>query len=377
MESRWSMEARTYRLVLLTTSLLSLGASHRTTNFVVSAPTREFARTVGEVAEKCRHDLAVEWLGHVLPRWPQPCPISVQAAPHLGAGGATSFAFHNGQPVGWTMSIQGSQERIIDSVLPHEITHTIFATHFGRPLPRWADEGACTTVEHVSERQKQHGFLLEFLTTGRGIAFNRMFAMKEYPSDILPLYSQGYSLARFFIAQGGRRTFVQYVGDGMRTNDWGEATRRYYGFRDLSDLQVSWLQWVKHGSRNSEARELLAARMGREDFPSEQRPEPVVRAQNDPQRGLFSLTRLGQSAPGQSTRLTPASLARETSSSRSAALDRLPERASASGSWYANQKNRARPSADRDPSAADRTSRAYVSSAASAAGMDSSTSRLR
>ena len=37
--------------------------------------------------------------------------------------------------------------RILDSVLPHEITHTIFATHFGQPLPRWADEGACTTVD--------------------------------------------------------------------------------------------------------------------------------------------------------------------------------------------------------------------------------------
>ena len=62
------------------------------------------------------------------------------------------------------MHIQGSRERILDSVLPHEITHTIFATHFGRPLPRWADEGACTTVEHVSEKAKQDNFLIQFLT---------------------------------------------------------------------------------------------------------------------------------------------------------------------------------------------------------------------
>ena len=138
--------------------------------------------------------------------------------------------------------------RVLDSVLPHEITHTIFATHFGRPLPRWADEGACTTVEHVSEREKQYALLIQFLTTNRGIAFNRMFAMREYPKDILPLYAQGYTLARYLIAQGGKKKFVQYVGDGMRTNDWPAATKKYYQFQDLSELQVTWLNWIKKGS---------------------------------------------------------------------------------------------------------------------------------
>ena len=71
------------------------------------------------------------------------------------------------------MKIQGSRERILDSVLPHEITHTIFATHFGRPLPRWADEGACTTVEHASEKAKQDKLLIQFLLTDRGIPSTR------------------------------------------------------------------------------------------------------------------------------------------------------------------------------------------------------------
>ena len=138
----------------------------------------------------------------------------------------------------------------------------MLATHFGRPLPRWADEGACTTVEDVSERVKQHHLLMQFLTTGHGIPFNKMFAMKEYPRDILPLYSQGYSLACFLIAQRGQRQFVHFVGDGMRWNDWAAATRKHYGFQDLSDLQVSWLEWVKHGSSHAEAQALFASRMG-------------------------------------------------------------------------------------------------------------------
>ena len=242
------MEARFFSAALLAASLLSLGASYRTQNFIVTAPTPQVAQALGEAGEIYRRDLSLEWLGRELPPWHEPCPITVHVGQQLGAGGATSFMFDNGRPFGWQMTIQGSYERLLDSVLPHEITHMIFATHFGRPLPRWADEGACTTVEHTSEKAKQHHLLINFLTTGRGIAFNQMFAMQEYPADILPLYSQGYSLARFLIAQGGRHTFIEYVGDGMKWNNWTAATKKHYGYQSLSELQTTWLDWVRQGS---------------------------------------------------------------------------------------------------------------------------------
>lgn len=241
------MEARILSATMIVASTLSLGASYRTQNFIVTAPNSQLAREVGDSAEAYRRSLALEWLGQELPPWQHPCPITAHVGTHLGAGGQTSFCFDRGRPFDWNMVIQGSRERLLDSVLPHEVTHTIFATYFGRPLPRWADEGACTTVEHVTEKAKQHRMLYEFLTTGRGIAFNRMFAMNEYPKDILPLYSQGYSLARFLIARGGKRRFIQYVGDGMRSRNWTAATNEHYGYKSLSDLQVTWLDWVRRG----------------------------------------------------------------------------------------------------------------------------------
>lgn len=246
------MEARLVRTALVAVSLTCLAqpvlaASYRTTNFIVEAPTPAFARQVGEEAERLRRQLALEWLGHELPNWTQPCPVRLQVSPSLGAGGATSFSFDRGEVFGWQMDIQGSAERILDSVLPHEITHTVFASHFRQPLPRWADEGACTTVEHQSERSKQDQMLIRFLKTGRGIAFSRMFAMKEYPRDIMPLYSQGYSLARYLIAQGGKRKFIEYVGDGLETQDWVGATTRHYTYPDLAALQSNWLEWVRQG----------------------------------------------------------------------------------------------------------------------------------
>ena len=101
--------------------------------------------------------------------------------------------------------------------------------------------------------------LISFLgaSPSRGIPFNRMFTMKNYPHDILPLYAQGYSLARFLIQQGGRREFLDYIAEGM-TNErpgmelaaWDQATSRNYGFKDLSDLQIQWIRWVREGSQD-------------------------------------------------------------------------------------------------------------------------------
>jgi hypothetical protein len=145
------------------------------------------------------------------------------------------------------MRVQGSRERVLDSVVPHEVTHTVFATHFRQPLPRWADEGACTTVEHDSEIRKQENMLIDFLRTRRGIDFNSMFMMKEYPQDVLPLYAQGHSLARFLIDQKGKRTFLNFLADGMQDEQWHRAIEKHYGYDHLLALQNSWLDWVKAG----------------------------------------------------------------------------------------------------------------------------------
>ncbi len=203
------MDALVIRCAVLAAAACSLGAGYRTPNFVVEAPNAHMAEQIGRAAEKYRAELAMDWLGKEMRNWAQPCMLNAQVGDHLGAGGATSFVFEHGEVFGWRMTIQGSLERILDSVLPHEVTHTVFATHFRQPLPRWADEGACTTVEHSSERAKQQRMLIDFLHTNRGIAFSRMFAMREYPRDVMPLYSQGYSLARFLIAQGGKRRIPQ------------------------------------------------------------------------------------------------------------------------------------------------------------------------
>ena len=77
------MEARSNRVIAQMTLIVSLlflfGApavaetgGYKTKNFVVSAPTPALAKEIGEMAEKWRHDLSIEWLGSEMPPWSTP-----------------------------------------------------------------------------------------------------------------------------------------------------------------------------------------------------------------------------------------------------------------------------------------------------------------
>lgn len=254
------MEARLCRLLLVLAALGSVAAGpaqghvYRTRNFVVTAPTADIARQVGNAAEVYRKEIAMDWLGQELLPWFAPCPIKVKVG-QIGAGGQTTFSFHPSQKgpdevSGWDMQIQGSLERILDSVLPHEISHTIFACYFRRPLPRWADEGAATLIEHESERRRQVLTVKQVLGTRRRIPFNTLFSLKEYPrdmQDVMTLYAEGYTLADLLVQQGGKARYLKFLNDAHQRG-WEKAVQTNYGYRNVDELEKRWNDWIVAGT---------------------------------------------------------------------------------------------------------------------------------
>lgn len=244
------MEAQFCRcFALFLAAFLSLGASYKTPNFVTHAPSAEVAKQVGDAAEIYRKELAITWLGHELPKWSAPCPIKVKVG-NYGAGGATTFSFDRGHVFGWDMQIQGTLERILDSVLPHEVNHTIFACHFRRPLPRWADEGAATIVEHESEKKRQRLLNRQVMGTNKRIPLRHLLSMTEYPSEmqqVLTLYAEGYSLADFLLQRGGKKRYLMFL-ENAHKNGWDEAIAKLYKYKNVEDLEQSWGKWIIAGS---------------------------------------------------------------------------------------------------------------------------------
>src|SRR5437764_6725152 len=120
--------------------------------------------------------------------WPEPCPLRVTVT-NNGSGGATSFAFDRGRVLGQNMHIEGTLDRLLASVLPHEVTHTVFAHYFRTPVPRWADEGGSVLSEDDVERYRHDQLARQILRSpGRAIPLRRLFQMTKYPPDVMVLY---------------------------------------------------------------------------------------------------------------------------------------------------------------------------------------------
>jgi hypothetical protein len=238
------------------TALLLTGANYRTENFTVSAQSSVVAKAVGDAAERYRLSLAEEWLGEALPPWSQPCPIRVDEHVRLAPTGRTSFVFYDGRPEDWEMLLAGPFDVIVDCVLPHEVMHTVLATHFGRPLPRWAEEGTCTIVEHPAEVRRHEQHFTSLLRNNATLPLARLFALEHYPRDPIPFYLQSHSISAYLVAQKGRRQFIRFLDDGSRTGDWNQSLKSHYGLASLATLEQRWR--ASSNARSSEAVDSLA-----------------------------------------------------------------------------------------------------------------------
>ncbi|HEV3166084.1 MAG TPA: hypothetical protein VGZ22_18800 [Isosphaeraceae bacterium] len=241
--ARQAVSVRLSALIAVALVPALTGASAKTTNFVVEAPTGEMARRVAEHAEACRKALAMAWLGKELPDWPQPCPIRVKLT-EGEAGGRTSFGFARGHVSDQEITVEGRIERILAVAIPHEVTHTIFAAYFGGPMPRWADEGASVLSEDRREKDRHDHIVAQLLARRGDLPLTRLFQLEEYPSDLWGFYGQGYSVSRFLVEIGGRARFLEFVRDGLHSG-WDNATRSHYGLSDVRELDRAWHSWHK------------------------------------------------------------------------------------------------------------------------------------
>lgn len=226
--------------------------SYKTTNFRVTAPNREMAEKFGDMAEHFRREKAREWLGEEMPNWAQRCPLKVEIR-MKDTGGATTFTFGtNGAGRSGVLSQQmhifGEQKQLLESVLPHEVTHTVLAYHFGQAVPRWADEGGSVLSENESECFSHNIRCRELLNSGRGIRLRVLLGMMTYPKDMIVVYAQGYSICDYLINQhGGRAKFLKFVRTGMKSDskNWEAAVRDVYGFESVDDLEEKWIESLR------------------------------------------------------------------------------------------------------------------------------------
>lgn len=237
-----------------------------TRNFIVTSPDDIVARAVANEAEHQRKALAERWFGKELPVWEKQGRIEV-VIDFKQTSGVSTFTY--GREVGFgkdgvdsiAMKLTGSFEQILRTQLLHEVTHTVLATHFGKPLPRWADEGIALLNEPAAAQLEHDIKCRELLNAGRGIPLKHLLSMMEYPKDLPLLYAQGHTLTRFLIQRGAKlgrkpegekanpfRHLIDFIDAGLRKNTpegWNAAVKEHYDFADSDALQEAWIEWLR------------------------------------------------------------------------------------------------------------------------------------
>ena len=168
------------------------------------------------------------------------------------------------------MEIRGEAKQLLNSVLPHEVTHTVLAYHFGRAVPRWADEGGSVLSGNEQERYDHDIRCREILNAGRAYILRTLFRMADYPRDMIVIYAQGYSITAFLVDRGGggregRGKLLQFLATGMQGgNDpryhgtpesWNEAARKAYNFETVDAMEKAWLDSLRTPPSRTAARD--------------------------------------------------------------------------------------------------------------------------
>jgi RNA polymerase sigma factor (sigma-70 family) len=264
-------------------------------NFIVQCEEPRSARVVAEMAELQRKRIAEQWFGKELPKWAKPCEIQVRIK-REGARGATTISFpddlnaaeqslrqgyltwHSRQAefaaklteqevaqvraqfeairaqriqalesvIGLSMFLEGPLDGLLADALPREVTHAVMATHFGKPLPRWADEGIAMMSESHEERARHSRQALERVANDGAMRLKDILPRRDFPDHPLLAESfraQGYSLAEFLVEHHDRATLLRFVKDGME-GDWNKAAAMHYNFRDIEQMEFVWRQWL-------------------------------------------------------------------------------------------------------------------------------------
>lgn len=226
-----------------------------------------------KAAEDARRDIAIFWTGDVLPRWTAPCPITVDVKPNTAqikssGGGFTNFAFDQGEVFGWSMNVEGPRERLLDSVIPHEVAHTVTASVVRRPVTRWLDEGICTLFESPSEQRRQR-YLAKQCMDHRACAWRYLDA-GQYPNDVndvVAVYATGFSIVEWLIEGWGHERLWVFVKDSRPPS---EKFPKYYHM-SVSDGFARWRVWLR--DRDIDAPHVLMARSSNYQPPAPQAPD--------------------------------------------------------------------------------------------------------
>lgn len=141
----------------------------------------------------------------------------------------------------------GDGKRMLDTVLPHELTHVIHREYVreGTPLPLWLLEGLACANEFAG-KDRRFGMARSALATGKLIPLNHLTAFRNYPrGEAVGLYyAESLTLVEFILDRFGHEGLAQLHKKLRGTEEFDKLVKRAFKM-DYDEFERDWLEYVR------------------------------------------------------------------------------------------------------------------------------------
>jgi hypothetical protein len=220
-----------------------------TANFrIMHDQKKTMVENVGKVAEETRLALQKKWFGDVSVEWDGKCSIylhvnrekyETKTKQKNTLGHMRTITQVDGV-YSRTIHIPAKEAKLLEDVLPHEVSHSVMAVRFQGKMPRWADEGMAMLAESPAAIDECLGRLAKYKKQDALFALEVMLQTDE-PEHIMTLefYSQSTSVVQFLTKRKGPATFTAFLRTCLRKG-YEPALKEHYAIEGFRDLERQW-----------------------------------------------------------------------------------------------------------------------------------------
>ena len=130
----------------------------------------------------------------------------------------------------------------------HELTHAFIVYRINGNTNLFWNEGTAQNSEY-KDRKSLRATVYNRFKGGEFVPLNSLIRRGGYDGGLL-LYHQSFSVVDFLIAQGGSKWFLAFFCE-METTNVDDALKRYYGYKDVGELEKDWKEYVRGGQNRS------------------------------------------------------------------------------------------------------------------------------
>jgi tetratricopeptide (TPR) repeat protein len=164
------------------------------------------------------------------------------------SGGMSRFVITPGRSLsGMELHSWQTSPRLLNSVLPHELTHLLLNSRLSSPqdLPRALHEGLAILMEPAYRQGHYLSFLRDRLKNQTSLPLDELLARTEYPPEPDFFYAQSFALVAYLVQQQGLQEVLGLLQEGVRGQGLLDRLVRLAGARSAEEFESDWLNWVK------------------------------------------------------------------------------------------------------------------------------------